>query len=188
MAVDARAGAKGKGKIRSLSRKGSRTGKAVPAAAKTGTPPEAAACELCGAVFSRRTWRREGRVTDALLAKAKWTVCPSCVQVASEEFFGRVVLRGAFVPANEDAIRNRIGNVAARAAYTQPQRRVVSLSRTRNGMEVLTTSQKLAHRIVRELVKAFRGKASYSWSDRDGALLAMWERTDTAKRAAKRRG
>lgn len=44
------------------------------------------------------------------------------------------------------------------------------------GLDVETTSEKLAHRIVAELQKAFRGKASYSWSDRDGRLMARWDR------------
>lgn len=44
--------------------------------------------------------------------------------------------------------------------------------------EVLTASQKVAHRIVHELKKAFRGRTSYRWSDRDGSLLATWQRDD----------
>jgi hypothetical protein len=43
-------------------------------------------------------------------------------------------------------------------------------------IEVLTTSEKLAHRIARELEKAFRGAAAYHWSDGDGRLLAIWHR------------
>lgn len=39
-------------------------------------------------------------------------------------------------------------------------------------LEVLTTSQKLAHRIAREVEKAFGGRAHFSWSDDDGSLLA----------------
>jgi NMD protein affecting ribosome stability and mRNA decay len=182
-----RVASKGKGRIRSLSRKGSQSGKATPATARTGGPPDSSVCERCGAVFSRRTWRRDHKVTEALLAKARWTVCPSCTQVAGGEYFGRVLLRGAYVPANEAAIRQRIANVAARAAFTQPQRRVVSVSRVGDQLEVLTTSQKLAHRIARELTKAFRGTASYAWSDRDGALFATWERTDVPKQAALRK-
>ena len=38
---------------------------------------------------------------------------------------------------------------------------------------MITTSQKLAHRIVHELNKLFRGATSYSWGD-DGTLLATW--------------
>jgi len=43
-------------------------------------------------------------------------------------------------------------------------------------LEVITTSQKLAHRIVATLKKTFGGRASYAWSDRDGSLFATWER------------
>jgi hypothetical protein len=37
---------------------------------------------------------------------------------------------------------------------------------------VLTTSQKLAHRIVREVEKLFGGKPRFAWSDKDGSLFA----------------
>jgi hypothetical protein len=103
-------------------------------------------------------------------------VCPSCKQVETGEYFGRVVVRGTYVRPNEDAIRRRIENVAARAGFTEPLRRIVEISRSGNDLEVLTTSQKLAHRIVRELTKAFRGRASYRWSDSDRTLFAVWER------------
>jgi 16S rRNA U516 pseudouridylate synthase RsuA-like enzyme len=53
---------------------------------------------------------------------------------------------------------------------------VVSLEADAEGLEVLTTSQKLAHRIVHELRKVFRGRATYAWSDRDGSLYATWRR------------
>jgi len=72
-------------------------------------------------------------------------------------------------------VRRRIGNVAARAAFTQPERRVSSLERQGDELEVITTSQKLAHRIAHELKKAFGGRVSYAWSD-DGTLFATWQR------------
>ena len=53
-------------------------------------------------------------------------------------------------------------------------------------MEVLTTSQKLAHRIARELEKAFGGKAAYSWSDDDGSLFATWQYPGRAAESATR--
>ena len=63
---------------------------------------------------------------------------------------------------------------AARAAFTQPERRIVSIDRESNGIAVLTTSQKLAHRIARELEKAFGGSAKYRWEPSDGSLRAEW--------------
>jgi len=172
---------KDKGLIRSLNRKGSKSGKGPAVTKATGTPSPSV-CERCGAVFSRRTWRRDRKVTDSVLARAKWTACPSCKQVAEGEYYGRVIIRGGYADEHEETIRQRILNVAGRAGFTQPQRRIVSISRDSGGLEVLTTSQKLAHRIVRELTKAFRGKASYAWSDTDGSLFAVWERNTGTSR------
>lgn len=45
-----------------------------------------------------------------------------------------------------------------------------TISRDGTTLEMLTTSQKFAHRIAHELKKAFGGKTSYAWSDRDGPL------------------
>jgi hypothetical protein len=87
------------------------------------------------------------------------------------------MLRGDFVAANRPLIQQRIENVVARAEHTQPERRLVSFERNRGAFEVLTTSQKLAHRIVRELKKAFGGRAAYHWSADDGTLQATWERS-----------
>jgi hypothetical protein len=87
-----------------------------------------------------------------------------------------VLLRGSYVAKHHDALRERIQNVAARAEFTQPQRRLVSVEPARDGLEILATSQKLAHRIVHELKKAFGGTATYHWADRDGTLNAVWER------------
>jgi hypothetical protein len=175
-------GAKGKGRIRGLSRKGTRTGKSATVAARTPAPREATVCGRCGAVFSRRTWRRDRKLTDRALAAATWAICPACQQVESKEYCGRVLARGADVESNEIAICQRVENVAARAEFTQPEHRVISISREGNALEVLTTSQKLAHRIAHELKKVFGGKAVYTWSDRDGTLLATWE-TDTRRHA-----
>jgi hypothetical protein len=80
--------------------------------------------------------------------------------------------------ASRALIRSRIENVARRAMVTQPERRIVSIdaieSRDEQALEVLTTSQKLTHRIAHELKKVFGGRTSYNWSD-DGTLFAIWE-------------
>ncbi len=172
---------KGKGLIRSLSRKGSRDEKKPAGAGRARRPQEPTVCERCGAVFARQTWRRDRVVNHALLARAVWAVCPACRQVRSQEYFGRVLIRGAYAVANEEAIRARINNVTERAGSTQPERKLVSMERTNGDIEVLTTSQKLAHRIVHELKKTFRGRVSYKWSDEDGSLFAVWQRDDVAR-------
>ncbi len=164
-----------KGLIRSLSRGFARTNKRRPVEAAAGHAPEPSVCEACGAVFARRLWRRDRTITDTLLARARWMRCPACVQTAQNIGFGRIVIRGAYALAHEPAIRRRLTNVAARAAHTQPERRISAIDRHDDFLEVITTSQKLAHRIVHELKKLHRGRAAYAWSD-DGTLFATWER------------
>lgn len=166
---------KGKGLIRATSRRGTATKKRATPERATGRLAEPAVCERCGAVHSRRVWRRGRPVTAAMLDRAQWTECPACKQSRSGEYWGRVVIRGAFAAAHRELIRQRIQNVAAHAEITHPERRLVSVEAQDDILEVLTTSQKLAHRIAHELKKLFRGRATYRWSD-DGSLFAVWQR------------
>lgn len=164
----------GKGVIRSLAHQSTADRKLHPAERRAGRAAEPTLCERCGAVLVRRAWRRatDLKPSHAVLAAASWSVCPACTQVANEEYLGRVTLDGDAVRSSAAALRRRIANVAARAEHTQVERRVVSIERTPDGkLVVLTTSQKLAHRIVHELKKAFGGRATYRWSD-DGLLEA----------------
>lgn len=177
---------KGKGLIRSLNRKGTRSEKKPAGGDPARRPQEPTICERCGAIFARQTWRRDHKANHALLSRAVWAVCPACKQVRTVEYFGRVLIRGAYAAANETEIRRRIDNVVERADFTQPQRKLVSVERSGDEIEVLTTSQKLAHRIVHELKKTFRGRASYQWSD-EGSLFAVWQRDDLARVSSSRR-
>jgi NMD protein affecting ribosome stability and mRNA decay len=131
-------------------------------------------CERCGAVYENKRWREGKAVERESPVGFTWTVCPACRQVETGEYFGRVLIRGKSVREHEDLIRNRIENVARRARFTQVERRVISIDRRGDDLEVLTTSQKLAHRIVRSLMSAFGGRGTYAWSDSDGELTATW--------------
>ncbi len=131
-------------------------------------------CERCGNVYRDKRWHEASPGERLWPVGFAWTVCPACRQVESQQYFGRVLLRGDGALRKFDEIRTRIANVAARARFTQPQRRIVSIERNADEIAVLTTSQKLAHRIVASLVQAFGGKASLSWAPEDGELRAVW--------------
>ena len=154
--------------------RGTRASKAPDVAAKAAPLAEPSVCESCSAVYMRRTWRSDRPVTHAVLEKAEWVKCPACKQTRSGIAYGRVLAKGDFDARRLGAMERRILNVAARAGFTQPQRAIVSMERMPFGLEVLTTSQKLAHRIVHELKKAFGGRARYRWAEEDGTLLATW--------------
>lgn len=163
----------GKGRIRSLVRKGVEARKRARSAGSGPAPAERSVCRLCGADYQRRTWRR-GRLAGEGAGPQVRAVCPACSQVRREEAFGSVVARGPFVAAHGAEIRRRIENVCRRAGGQQPERRLVSLRLEGDELELRTTSQKLGHRLAAELSKAFGGKVSYDWIDRDGTLRAVW--------------
>jgi len=157
-------------------RRGVSDEKGSPAEVQAAHKKEPRACDRCGAVFARRTWRFDHRISADLLDRVRWDTCPACAQKQSGIAYGRIVLSGAYLAEHEDTIRRRIANVAAHAQRTQPERRVLSVESDGAGVEVLTTSQRLAHRIVKELKKAFGGRVSYAWDADDGALYATWMR------------
>lgn len=165
-----------RGRQRGLDHRGVRTDKSPPVAAERAYS-DGTVCEGCGAVYAKKTWRLGGsRVARSLLLDGERARCPACRQVKEGRSYGRVLLRGVWLEEHEDEVRRRIANVEARARHTQPERRLVGIVRGKNGLEVTSTSQKLAHRVVREIEKAFGGHASYAWSDRDGSLTATWAR------------
>jgi hypothetical protein len=165
-----------KGLLRSMSRKGVSSNKLVPAARKEGVPHEPTVCARCGAVYARKTWRHTHALTEEQLEHGQWGFCPACLQVASQEGQGRLIISGGQALRNEEAVRQRMQNAANRAGKTQPERRIVSIDKLNGGeaIEVLTTSQKLTHRLAHELKKAFGGRVTYAWSD-DGSLFATWD-------------
>jgi NMD protein affecting ribosome stability and mRNA decay len=125
-------------------------------------------------MFHLKRWRQPEGLQPDLLSIAEWDECPACRQEGRGPAGGVVALRGDWEAARREEILRRIENVAARAEHTQPQHRVLEIREVDGGIEVSTTSQKVAHRIAHELEKAFGGHARYSWSDRDGRLLATW--------------
>lgn len=138
-------------------------------------PAELTLCDGCGAVFAQKTWRRSAvRTNRAVEGGGTWARCPECAR-GTREPKGTVVLTGALVDSKEEELRRRIHNVCERAGFTQPERRLIAVVRDPSGLRVTTTSQELAHRIGREIEKAFGGRTSYSWSDADGHLLARWQ-------------
>jgi hypothetical protein len=138
-----------------------------------------------------KTWRHNHRLTDDLLERRQWGFCPACDQVSRLEGQGRLIIRGSGLLPNRKLIRTRIENVAGRAMATQPERRIVSSdaieSEDEHTLEVLTTSQKLTHRIAHELKKLFGGRTTYNWSD-DGTLYAIWEIERPARKGKKAAG
>ena len=174
-----------KGLVRSLDRRGTRSDKSPPVARKQKFS-DPSICDRCGAVYTGKNWRRGPRIAREVMDKAPWVTCPGCAQAAAGEYHGQILIKTCDT-ASLEAVSARIANVERRAQFTQPERRVVATNWNGKTLEILTTSQKLAHRIAREVEKAFGGRAHFSWSDDDGSLLATIEIAQTRSQAKKSR-
>ncbi len=180
---------KSRGLIRSLNRSFTRDDMSPQVVRKTAQPIEPTVCARCGAVFLRKTWRHDHKLTEEMLEQCHWGFCPACEQVSRLEAQGRLIIRGVAAAAKRDLIRRRILNVVRYGLKTQPERRIVSIDTIEShgeALEVLTTSQKLTHRIAHELKKLFGGRTSFNWSD-DGTLYATWDLEQVKGRARKAR-
>jgi NMD protein affecting ribosome stability and mRNA decay len=180
VAVKAQTTKQSRGLVRSLNRQAVRDDKSPRVGFKTGAIHEPTVCARCGAVFLRKTWRHDHKLTDELIERSQWGFCPACDQVSRQEGQGRLIIRGV-PPERRDDVQRRLQNSAKRAMKTQPERRIVSIDAADVGgaIDSITTSQKLAHRLAHEVKKLLRGRVTYTWSD-DGTLFATW--------AAERRG
>jgi hypothetical protein len=143
--------------IRSMNRRGTESDK-TPPVARQQKFRDPSICDRCGAVYTGKTWRRGPRLAREVMDNAPWVTCPGCAQAASGEYRGQVLIEVS-EGANREAISARIVNVERRAQITQPERQVVGTTWNGKTLEVLTTSQKLAHRIAREVGKAFGGRS-----------------------------
>ena len=98
-----------------------------PPVAQKGRPPEdPSVCDVCGSVYTAKTWRRDRPLPAKMMDAAGWTVCPACKQAKTGKYFGRVLIRGSNAISNLDAVRLRITNVERRAEFTQPEHRIIS--------------------------------------------------------------
>ncbi|MGB8411847.1 MAG: hypothetical protein WCE23_03380, partial [Candidatus Binatus sp.] len=89
-----------KGLTRSLDRRGTRSDMSPPVAQKQRPPEDPSVCDVCGSIYTAKTWRRNRALPTKLINAAAWTICPACKQAKSGEYFGRVLVRGSNASSN----------------------------------------------------------------------------------------
>ena len=93
---------------RSLDRRGTRSDMSPPVAQKQRAPEDPSVCDICGSIYTAKTWRRNRPLPAKLINAAAWTICPGCKQAKSGEYFGRVLVRGSNASSKLEAIRARL--------------------------------------------------------------------------------
>jgi hypothetical protein len=86
-----------------------------------------------------------------------------------------VTLTWSDLREHEPEIRGLIANVETRAVAVNPLDRVIKIVRRKKDLEVQTTNDRLAQRLGRALVRAYKGKAVYKWAHRDMMVRVTWQ-------------
>jgi NMD protein affecting ribosome stability and mRNA decay len=139
--------------------------------------PEAGVCPDCHAISRKKRWYVDEAEYEVLARSgAPLRRCPACRKIADGFPSGVVTLRGRFLQIHRDEILTVAQNEERRARGINPLERIMSLREGDDGMEILTTDEKLAQRIGREIRKAFRGTVDYKWSEDASLLRVTWVR------------
>ncbi|MBX3332719.1 MAG: hypothetical protein KF876_01270 [Nitrospira sp.] len=143
-------------------------------------PKGPAMCRTCKAIYVNKRWYIDSSEASKL-AGASTTqklLCPACQKITDDYPEGIVTLQWSDLREHEDEIRGLIANVEARAVSVNPLDRVMKISKRKKDLEVQTTNDRLAHRLGRALVRAYKGKAEYKWAHRDMLVRVTWQGPD----------
>lgn len=143
-------------------------------------PADNTTCGKCGALYHNKRWSFvEAAVKPVAEEKKGQTVlCPACQKIRDGFARGFVTLEGTFVGAHSEEIVNLIRNKEKRAMYHNPLERIIEIKKKTGGLEVRTTTEKLAQRIGAILKKAYKGELEYKWSDGVKLARVEWRRDE----------
>ncbi len=140
-------------------------------------PLEGGVCPDCHAINRKKRWYvDETEYLSLVRTGAEQRRCPACRKIADEFPSGVVTLRGGFLCAHRDEILTIARNEERRARATNPLERIMEIRDRNGGVEILTTDEKLAQRIGREVRKAYQGIVSYKWSEDASLVRVNWAR------------
>jgi NMD protein affecting ribosome stability and mRNA decay len=138
---------------------------------------EVGVCPDCHAISRKKRWYLdEAEYLSLARTGAVLRRCPACRKIADGFPSGVVTLRGKFLQTHRDEILTIVRNEERRARGTNPLERIMAIREMDGSVEILTTDEKLAQRVGREIRKAYQGTVSYKWSEDANFVRVNWSR------------
>ena len=133
---------------------------------------------MCHAIYHHKRWYLEGEVllSKAQKARVEMVLCPACHKIQDRFPGGIITLKGEFLKTRKDQIIHLVRNEEARAKGINPLERIISIKDQGESVEIQTTNERLAQRIGREIQRAYKGDATYHWSEDDKFVRVGWHR------------
>ena len=141
-------------------------------------PLDVGICPGCHSISRKKRWYLD-EAEYVSLARSGGAVlrrCPACRKIADGFPSGVLTLRGGFLRTHRDEILTIVRNEERRARGTNPLERIMAIREGDGSVEILTTDEKLAQRVGREIRKAYQGTVSYKWSEDANFVRVNWSR------------
>lgn len=138
---------------------------------EAGKPPQDARCPECGVVFHHGRWTWGAAPRDAVP-----TTCPACLRIQDRFPGGYLTLKGPFVQAHREELRQL---VQAREAYERaehPLERVMDIGERAESLEITTTGNHLARAIGNAVRAAYDGQLKVRYQSDENLVRAVWTR------------
>jgi NMD protein affecting ribosome stability and mRNA decay len=137
-------------------------------------------CKNCDLIYWNKRWYPEEEA-KRLYGKRKMqgvVICPGCRKYAEKAVGGLVKLEGSFLREHVEEIFNLIRNEEKKMRASNPLDRIIEVKKKRNGVEVTTTTERLAQRLGKAIHRAYSGTLHFSWSDGVKFTRVQWERNN----------
>lgn len=170
-------------RVRGLSKigyeeKGQRTARSTSVYISKDGMKEVTICTGCKALYWNKRWYLdENESTKLRLDMVKNEVlCPACHRVQDKNPAGIVTFSGDYLVEHQNDILNTIKNSEEKSHSKNPLARIMEIKQEGNVLTVLTTDDKLAQKLGRDINKAHSGNLEYKWGKEDSFVRVNWSR------------
>jgi len=145
-------------------------------------------CPECHAMYYRKRWslsrwssqkKASQKIKDTTKSgKAPLIpqpyLCPACRKIKDGYAEGFVSLHWPHWLAHKANVLNLIHNEERQACHLNPLERIMGIRTRSDGADIETTTEHMAQRLGRHLVRAFKGEVQYKWSKQDKLARVYW--------------
>lgn len=140
-------------------------------------PNEMAVCKTCSSVYHNKRWYHPDDIPAKLEEKTRTEVlCTACQKIKDKFAEGYVTLHGDFVKKHREEILSLVRNKEERSSRANPLERIIEITDKNGGIEITTTTEKLAQMIGKLLNKSYNGEVEYKWSSDVKLARVVWVR------------
>ena len=141
---------------------------------------ETMVCNGCRAIYRNKRWSTgdPSMVDTSGEMTGNELLCPACQRMHDHNPAGIATFAGAYLVAHEDEILNAIRNEEAKTRTKNPLARIMEIRQEGNELTVLTTDEKLAEKLGRDIFKAHSGDLAFQWTKAANFVRVNWSRQE----------